>query len=1015
MEAWIVLLVVAYLAAPPVLAIVAILQRRRLRTLEDEQHQFWQELEELKRRLARLRGTAGSVPASAGQPAAPAAPEPAPPESPDATPAPGTVLPIEPTAEPVSTPAPEPEPAPEVVPVAPVAARAGEGTDVLQDWFGRRKQVRPPSQKLSDFLRGIGLWPPPPDETRTRETVLMQWWLPRIGGLLALLSALFFGVYINQSTSPVFKCIELVAVSAGLIGLGKYLERKYKGFGGVLLVTGMVMLFLTSVAAYVLPATRIIANPLAGSLVQALVLAGICAVGYRRRSAGIVLMVFHFAYFTCIFMAWEGLREGALVAGVLLFLAGALLSGKALFRDLPWVVLPGTFLVVLAFPFLDGFRVVYPPGNLPVQVYLNLVLAGVLVMFFSGLLGTGRRSRILLSIGTSGAITAAIFYYRVLLPQEFEWAVLFLGCTMLAGSLYAWMRRGSDFSMQLLFVKATFLIGAWAILHYAGDLRWMVLALETVVVAVSARRARVLAMELAVWAVAGASFLFFIESMMLHDVPEVMSFVWWMMSLYPAALIIAFSLLLPGMEPRLPSLRESSRCWLYVFVPFAGIGIWYELFDRTVGRSFELYAPFILVVYAFAALSFVPFLSRWLLLLTSALGFIAASVLFCAAPYSLLLLLLLAAAGVAGVIVLTGIEGRASRLGENALYVLVRVPALLWILQVLDNWPGQAFLMQVIAAVLLATGLIKRFRDSSAWFFLPLLVLILSENPDPEAGKWGTVGLAAGLLVMALPAVFRQIRDNLGWGRKGQAWSYIGAVLLWLYAIKFGDREAPWLAGQVAFSLVSLLLLAGSWRWKVPGYFVGAVLFIALVVSRHFTSMIGEGYAYHPWSSEALFSAALVYAFALLLFFLKPQPFAFKRPGNRRQFNLLCSGGAALLFFLNSVVTFRYAELGLMSWYTPLLALTAFVMIILGLVRTDAAFRYLGLAALLVPLVRLFLVDVKDVLHRIIAFAAAAVVLTLLGYLYHRLSERLRTRGPIPGESEAAPDEGHQGAQDNAD
>ena len=115
----------------------------------------------------------------------------------------------------------------------------------------------PVGRRIIEFLAGIGMWPPPPEENLNRETLLMQWWLPRIGGVLALLSALFFAVYINQNTSPLFKCIELLVTSLAITGAGRFLERRYRRFGGVVLVTGLIMLYLTSVAAYVLPATRV--------------------------------------------------------------------------------------------------------------------------------------------------------------------------------------------------------------------------------------------------------------------------------------------------------------------------------------------------------------------------------------------------------------------------------------------------------------------------------------------------------------------------------------------------------------------------------------------------------------------------------------------------------------------------------------------------------------------------------------------------------------------------------------
>jgi len=848
---------------------------------------------------------------------------------------------------------------------------------------------KPWSAAIGEFLRNVGMWPPAAEAGLTRETVLMQWWLPRVGGLMALLTALFFGVYINQSTSPLVKCLELLVVSLALCGLGYYTERHFKTFGSVLLVTGMIMLYLTSVAAYVLPATKVISNPLTGSAIQAMVLIGICVVGMWRRSTAIVLMTYHFGYFLAIFMAWEGLREGALIAGGLLFMGGWAMIRRELFRHLPWVVIPGTFLTVLAFPLLVQFRGTLFPGDVPVQVYLNVALAGIVLQYFLGELGTGLRARLLLSLGTSLTIFSVFLFYREIYPQQLQWAVLIIGCNMLAGSLAGWFRRGSGYLMQLLFLKATFLIGTWAILHFAGDLRWMVLALETLMVAVAARRARVLAMELAVWAVALSSLFYFLPSLAHHDT-TVFSFLWWMVAAYPALLILAFAHLLDGFPKWEFSLQDIAPRTLYGVLPVLSCAIWYSFFKHTANRPFDMPLPFLVAVYGFAGMVILPVFSRWLLMETAALGYVAACAIYCSAPFSVWILIGIVIAGISGLLWLTRHDNPASCLGENAIYVLARVPVFLWLLQVLDGWPGKAVAMQIAAMLVLFSGLIKRLRDSSAWFFLPMLVFLVSEQPDPQAGLWSTAGLACGLAVLALPVLLSPVEENLGWARRAGLWSYIGTVLLWAYALRFGDREAPWLTGQLAFSVVAYLLLLGSWKWKVPGYFTGAILFVAIVALRHFTSVMGEVGAYPPWKSEALYSATMLYAFPLLWFFLKPQPFPFPKADLQRQFGMLCSGIGAMLIFFNSLLTFHYAELHLMNWYTPILAITAFVMILLGLFRADVMYRYLGLLALLIPLVRLFVVDVKDVLHRIIAFAAAAIVLTLLGYLYHRLAERLK-------------------------
>jgi len=286
------------------------------------------------------------------------------------------------------------------------------------------------------FLQGFGMWPLASGEGMDRETVLMQWWLPRIGGILALLAALFFGVYINQDTSPLFKCLELAAVSIGISGLGWFMERKYKTFGGVLFVTGLLMLYLTSVAAYVLPATQVIGNPLIGSIVQGIILVGICLFGLLRRSTGLVLLAFYFGYFLGLFMVYEGLREGALIEAGLLFIAGIVLARRELFRELTWVVVSGSYLVVLAFPILALIDTVDLPGSASVQVFINAVFVGIIVAYFLGLLREGKYSRILLSIGSSLAILSTFWFYRSFYPDDFEWASLVLGIVMLAVRLY---------------------------------------------------------------------------------------------------------------------------------------------------------------------------------------------------------------------------------------------------------------------------------------------------------------------------------------------------------------------------------------------------------------------------------------------------------------------------------------------------------------------------------------------------------------------------------------------------
>ena len=104
-------------------------------------------------------------------------------------------------------------------PLPPVAAKS-------QPAVPKKSAPEPKPAKtfsLSGFLRGIGLWPPE-REKGSAELVLMQWWAPRIAGLLAILALIFFAVYV--ANTPLVKFLEMLAASVGVLGLGLFLTKK---------------------------------------------------------------------------------------------------------------------------------------------------------------------------------------------------------------------------------------------------------------------------------------------------------------------------------------------------------------------------------------------------------------------------------------------------------------------------------------------------------------------------------------------------------------------------------------------------------------------------------------------------------------------------------------------------------------------------------------------------------------------------------------------------------------------
>jgi len=847
------------------------------------------------------------------------------------------------------------------------------------------------SSSLIPFLRRIGLWPGEAAAGMDREALIMQWWLPRIGGMLALLSALFFGVYINQSTSPLFKCIELAGASVAIAGFGRFMERRNRGFGGVLLVTGLIMLYLTSVAAYVLPATRVIENPVVGALVQAAVLVFITVVGFSRRSFAIVALAFGFGFALGVFMAWEGLREGALIAAGLLFVAGATLACMPVFRRITWLIVPGPFVVALAFPLLALLRVVEFPRVVSMHVFLNFVFAGVTALALARLLGNRRSERILVSVGSSLALLSVFLFFRTFAPDALEWAALILGANMLAGALIAWAWRDCGFLAQLLFIKASFLFAVFVILHYAGDLRWMVLALQTAVVACAARRARRVPMELAAWAVAIASAVLHFEAH--FQVLRIYGFVWWMMVVYPFVITAALALLPPVFAKSGVGWRDNPRLVFYAAVPVCALITWLHLFDATPQRDFELAVPFLILTYVAAVMVPLALFARWMWILASGLALVTGVLLFADAPFSAAQLgAILLACGV-GIWIVVRREHRTAHVAENLFYPLAALPLTLWAMQLLGDWDGRGAVAYAMAAAIVAAGSLPRLRHVGAWAFLPPLILLASEPVSGMGTAWTVLALGCGLVWLAMPLTDARLMHSIGWARNRNLWAITGALLLWWHSVSMDLDGADWMLWQCAIVAIAALFLAGARIWVFPGYWLGTVLFGGTALLRHVDALTRDLLdAWQPWLVETLGSTALLYAIALAWFFVKPLPFQLKGKRALDRYRMAVSMIAALALFGVSVVTFGYEPLGWKSVYTPLLAVTSFAIILLGLFWRDRAFRLVGLLSLIVPLARLFMVDVKDPLHRILAFAAAAVLLTLLGYLYHRLASRLRPR-----------------------
>ncbi|MBQ7332340.1 MAG: hypothetical protein IJW39_03750, partial [Opitutales bacterium] len=86
--------------------------------------------------------------------------------------------------------------------------------------------VAPKPEPPTPFAEKLREWKILPPRDMSVETVVMQWWAPRVGGLLALLALIFFGVWASKFASALVKILEMTAVAVAVTGVGVFFKKR---------------------------------------------------------------------------------------------------------------------------------------------------------------------------------------------------------------------------------------------------------------------------------------------------------------------------------------------------------------------------------------------------------------------------------------------------------------------------------------------------------------------------------------------------------------------------------------------------------------------------------------------------------------------------------------------------------------------------------------------------------------------------------------------------------------------
>jgi len=878
---------------------------------------------------------------------------------------------------------------------------------------------------VSEILRKAHLLPPTGENA---EAGLAAWWTIRLGILLGVIAAIFFGVHVNQQTPPLIKLMQLVATGIGVFAAGWWAEKKFENFGQVLSTGGLGLLYVAAFACYGLPAMKVTDSASTGILAQLVGVALMVGWGTWRGKPSVAAVGVVLGVVSSWFAArWEVFPDGFLgftsVSVVGLFLVSICASLLLIWKG--WLA-P----IVCAIPgALGGIILILLAGD-PEHVSGFMVCVYLFLVFALAISWRAQRAWTkdldYLMIAASSLAVVVGFNVAQLAHQPLE--NYFLAFALIFGAVsITWWRafKASSLVPATLGLKSISLFGMWVIAEFGGEVRWFALLGQSAAVMSLNRRLRWKGFDLVIPLLWGAAIVACFYSLDLREL-ELSAFtrdqiLTWVFCLLGVVIITwRYDPTKLAIEPEVG--RNLRSIAIFSFGALALI----SAFRFEAGADEILLVS--LFVFACSVLIF-PLVStsretteqgdlRW--------WSVPAENLPMVGIISGLLL------GTVGVF-LGGCDLTELRMPVGLWSVIAWLATAGWLLYCgTKRWGGRGK-WPLVAANVMVLGI-------GCWVCFGLTSARL-----PLTGQW----VSLGLIAVALAGFSRWLRLEgaslvVGWsmllafisyadGRNGQmVIDRLGAASIWIWLgltamlgawcivgvwKRTGDLSGnetdnsehdslqatlqqwgAWLSGLV---FVLVILAAGDWQWRgreMPlCVFIVVALWLVAAASRlvRFVGaplcvlallMVGTYVflnAHDHKASVPILVLGLVYAVSW---------------GAVAEVLFRCSGvdryalpkwacvvvGALLGLWVLGPAEFVSSERMTVRW--GLLGLAAFVA---GLAIRSKAHRVVGLGLIGVTVARMFVVDIQDTVGRIIAFAATAAVLVGIGFLYAKFRNRI--------------------------
>jgi hypothetical protein len=344
-----------------------------------------------------------------------------------------------------------------------------------------------------DILGRLHLLPPVKSATGdTAESQLAAWWVIRVGLVLLIIAAVFFGVYVSQHTPAWLRVMVLGLVSVGTISLGSKMKDKLEGFGRAIIGGGFALLYFTAFAAYALPATKVIDSPTVGALAQFAALIAAILWSLWKRDQTVATLTLFLGFVSCGFSHSHDLDRFATMGLVLLAATGAFLFATRGWLTSFITALVGSWVGFGVFALHDGLR-----ADSPAFFHLMGTLLALAVVFEAGNLACaarghhaiGERLRRWLILGNTSA--AALLGYgvtRMAHPDQLSTFYFILAFLYFFFTVIHHYRTTDRLVTESLFLKSSALLCLGFATAFSGPLRWLAIAFQAFALLWTARR-----------------------------------------------------------------------------------------------------------------------------------------------------------------------------------------------------------------------------------------------------------------------------------------------------------------------------------------------------------------------------------------------------------------------------------------------------------------------------------------------------------------------------------------------